>query len=165
MATIRIDYGTLTKEEFISIISGLKKSKYLKRKPHQPAWENVHDPCQGEMEEVLNKGGAAAGRGFYIPLLPTSCFLHRCKLHIPRFAASGKAHSFRCSSFPHKIFNFAGCPIRQADFVSQKSCICAVTHVTKSAYPTAAKKCLPPHSAIPQSTPPTPFPRQPEAKV
>ena len=39
---------------------------------------------------------------------------------------------------------------RQADFASQKSCICAVTHVTKSACPTDAEKCLPtticPHS-------------------
>ena len=38
----------------------------------------------------------------------------------------------------------------QADFVSQKSCICAATHVTKPACPTAAEKCLPtaicPHS-------------------
>ena len=32
---------------------------------------------------------------------------------------------------------------RQADFASQKSCICAVTHITKSACPTAAEKCLP----------------------
>ena len=31
MATIGLDYDTLTKEEFVSIISGLKKSKYLKR--------------------------------------------------------------------------------------------------------------------------------------
>ena len=30
MATIGLDYGTLTKKEFVSIISGLKKSKYLK---------------------------------------------------------------------------------------------------------------------------------------
>ena len=30
MATIGFDYDTLTKEEFVSIISGLKKSKYLK---------------------------------------------------------------------------------------------------------------------------------------
>ena len=30
MATIGLDYDTLTKEEFVSIISGLKKSKYLK---------------------------------------------------------------------------------------------------------------------------------------
>ena len=38
----------------------------------------------------------------------------------------------------------------QSDFASQKSCICAVTHVTKSACPTDAEKCLPtaicPHS-------------------
>ena len=53
----------------------------------------------------------------------------------------------------------------QSDFASQKSCICAVAHITKSACPTAAKKRLLPHSAAPQSTPPTPFPRQPEAKV
>ena len=78
------------------------------------------------------------------------CFLRRRKLHIPRFAASGKAHSFRCSSFPHKIFDFAGSPIRQADFISLKSCICAATYVTKPSCPTAAEKCLPtaicPHS-------------------
>ena len=30
----------------------------------------------------------------------------------------------------------------QADFVSQKSCVCAVAHITKSACPTAAEKCL-----------------------
>ena len=30
MATIGLDYDTLTKKEFVSIISGLKKSKYLK---------------------------------------------------------------------------------------------------------------------------------------
>ena len=30
MATIGLDYDALTKEEFVSIISGLKKSKYLK---------------------------------------------------------------------------------------------------------------------------------------
>ena len=38
----------------------------------------------------------------------------------------------------------------QADFVSQKSCVCAVAHITKSACPTDAEKCLPtaicPHS-------------------
>ena len=53
----------------------------------------------------------------------------------------------------------------QSDFASQKSCVCAVAHITKSACPTAAKKRLLPHSAAPQSMPPTPFPRQPEAKV
>ena len=53
----------------------------------------------------------------------------------------------------------------QSDFASQKSCVCAVARVTKSACPTAAKKRLLPHSAAPQSTPPTPFPRQTEAKV
>ena len=30
MATIGLDYDALTKEEFVSIISELKKSKYLK---------------------------------------------------------------------------------------------------------------------------------------
>ena len=52
----------------------------------------------------------------------------------------------------------------QSDFASQKACVCAVAHITKSACPTAAKKRLLPHSAAPQSTPSTPFPRQPEAK-
>ena len=35
MATIGLDYDTLTKEEFVSIISGLKKSKYLKNPSNQ----------------------------------------------------------------------------------------------------------------------------------
>ena len=30
LATIGLDYDALTKEEFVSIIGGLKKSKYLK---------------------------------------------------------------------------------------------------------------------------------------
>ena len=30
LATIGLDYDALTKEEFVSIIRGLKKSKYLK---------------------------------------------------------------------------------------------------------------------------------------
>ena len=101
---------------------------------------------------VVLARNAAAGREFYIPLLP-----RRRKLHIPRFAASGKAHSFRCSSFPHKISDFAGDPFSQSDFASQKSCVCAVAHITKSACPTAAKKRLLPHSAAPQSTPPPLF--------
>lgn len=88
---------------------------------------------------------AAAGRGLYIPPLP-----RRRKLHIPRFAASGKAHPFRCSSFPHKIFDFAGDPFSQSDFALQKSCDCAVTHVTKSACPTDAEKC-PPTAICPHS--------------
>ena len=45
----------------------------------------------------------------------------------------------------------------QSDFASQKSCICAVAHITKSACPTAAKKRLLPHSAAPQSMPPPLF--------
>lgn len=53
----------------------------------------------------------------------------------------------------------------QSDFAAQKSCDCAVAHITKSACPAAAKKRLLPHSAAPQSTPPTPLPRQIEAKV
>ena len=53
----------------------------------------------------------------------------------------------------------------QSDFAAQKSCDCAVPHITKSACPAAAKKRLLPHSAAPQSTPPTPLPRQTEAKV
>ena len=71
-----------------------------------------------------------------------------------RVAAAGRELLYTSASFSG-----------QSDFASQKSCICAVTHITKSACPTAAKKCLPPHSAMSQSTPPTPFPHQPEAKV
>ena len=71
-----------------------------------------------------------------------------------RIAAAGRGLLYTSASFSG-----------QADFVSQKSCICAATHVTKPACPTAAKKRLPPHSAPLLSTPSTPFPRQPEAKV
>lgn len=42
----------------------------------------------------------------------------------------------------------------QSDFASQKSCVCSVAHITKSACPTVAKKRLLPHSAAPQSMPP-----------
>ena len=45
----------------------------------------------------------------------------------------------------------------QSDFASQKSCVCAVAHITKSACPPAAKKRLLPHSAAPQSMPPPLF--------
>ena len=34
----------------------------------------------------------------------------RSKLHIVRFAASGKAHSLRCSSFPHRNLGSGGAP-------------------------------------------------------
>ena len=53
----------------------------------------------------------------------------------------------------------------QSDFASLKPCICAATHVTKPACPTGAEKRLPSHSALLQSAPPTPFPRQTKAKV
>ena len=56
-----------------------------------------------------------------------------------RIAAAGRGLLYTSASFSG-----------QSDFASQKSCICAVTHVTKSACPTAAEKCLPtaicPHS-------------------
>ncbi len=45
----------------------------------------------------------------------------------------------------------------QSDFAAQKSCDCAVAHITKSACPAAAKKRLVPHSAAPQSMPPPLF--------
>ena len=37
--------------------------------------------------------------------------LRRLKLHIPRFHASMKARSFRCSSSSHKILRFCGSPV------------------------------------------------------
>ena len=49
-----------------------------------------------------------------------------------RVAAEGRGLIYTSASFSG-----------QSDFVSQKSCICAVTHITKSACPTAAEKCLP----------------------
>ena len=72
----------------------------------------------------------------------------------------------RTGKFNHRLLSELICHKDfQRFFASQKSYVCAVAHITKSACPTAAKKRLPPHSAAPQSTPPTPFPRQPEAKV
>ena len=94
--------------------------------------------AKGSGRNTETKAALRRDESLYIPLLP-----RRRKLHIPRFAASGKAHSFRCSSFPHKISDFAGDPFSQSDFASQKSCVCAVAHITKSACPTAAEKCLP----------------------
>lgn len=103
---------------------------------------------------------AAAGRGLYIPLLP-----RRRKLHIPRFAASGKAHSFRCSSFPHKISDFAGSPVGQSDFASQKSCVCAVTPRHKIRLSYCREKAFVATLCRTAEYAATPFPRQPEAKV
>lgn len=72
-----------------------------------------------------------------------------------RIAAAGRGLIYTSASFSG-----------QADFVSQKSCICVNTVVTKSACPTAAEKRLSasilPISQMPQ---PAPFQRQPEAKV
>lgn len=48
MAAIGLDYDTLTKEEFVSIISGLKKSKHLKSPISQ----------RGKTEETLKRGAA-----------------------------------------------------------------------------------------------------------
>ena len=42
---------------------------------------------------------------------PRKVFLpRRRKLRIVRFTASGKTHSLRCSSSPHKVCDFAGAP-------------------------------------------------------
>ena len=71
-----------------------------------------------------------------------------------RIAAAGRGLLYTSASFSG-----------QSDFASQKSCVCAVAHITKSACPTAAEKRLSPHSALLQRAPSTPFPRQPEAKV
>ena len=76
-------------------------------------------------------------------------------------AALHELHLSDASIDVYTFTSFSG----QADFASQKACDCAVAHITKSACPTAAKKRLPPHSAPLLSTPPPPFPRQPEAKV
>lgn len=168
MAAIGLDYDTLTKEEFVSIISGLKKSKHLKSPISQ----------RGKTEETLKRGAALRrDEGFYIPLLP-----RRRKLHIPRFAASGKAHPFRCSSFPHKIFDFAGDPFSQSDFVSQKSCICVtlmsqnppvqlrissageIKDFERHLY-CRRKASVNRYLPVQQMAKPTPFPCQIEAKV
>ena len=63
-------------------------------------------------------------------------------------------HELHLSDASIDVYTFTFSSV-QSDFASQKSCYCAVAHTTKSACPTAAKKRLPP----------TPFPRQPGAKV
>ena len=78
---------------------------------------------------------------------------------------SGRTEICQCCAFNATTVSTIVSVSGRSDFASQKFYICAVTHIAKSACPTAAKKHLPPHSATPQSTPPTPFPRQPEAKV
>ena len=61
MVAIGLDYDTLTKEEFVSIISGLKKSKHLKSPISQ----------RGKTEETLKRGAALRRDGsFYIPFPP-----------------------------------------------------------------------------------------------
>ena len=68
MATIGLDYDTLTKEEFVSIISGLKKSKYLKSPISQRGKTTMTHGENGRNVET----GAARRRdeGFYMPFLP-----------------------------------------------------------------------------------------------
>ena len=107
---------------------------------HQPAWENDYDPRQGKTKETLKRGASLRRDEGCIYLR----FLRRRKLHILHFAAGGKAHPFCCSSFPHKIFDFAGDPFSQSDFVFQKSCIC-VTLVSQNPPVLLTQKsvCLP----------------------
>ena len=50
MATIGLDYDTLTKEEFVSIISGLKKSKYLKS-PISQRGKTTMTHCKGKRKK------------------------------------------------------------------------------------------------------------------
>ena len=70
MATIGLDYDTLTKEEFVSIISGLKKSKYLKS-PISQRGKTTMTHGKGKAEEALKQERALRrDEGFYIPLLP-----------------------------------------------------------------------------------------------
>ena len=82
MATIGLDYDALTKEEFVSIISGLKKIQ-VSEKPHQPARENDHEPWQRKTGKTLKQRRCCGGTGAFI----YRCFPRRRKLHIPRFVA------------------------------------------------------------------------------
>ena len=73
MATIGLDYDTLTKDAFVSIISGPKKSKYMKA--HQPARKSkVADGAwEREMEAQIRQNGfrfcrAVGNRPEYSPL-------------------------------------------------------------------------------------------------
>ena len=70
LATLGIDYDTLTKEEFVSLIGILKKSKHMKS-PISQRGENSHDPRQGKTKETLKRGASLRrDGGSYIPLLP-----------------------------------------------------------------------------------------------
>ena len=71
MATIGLDYDTLTKEEFVSIISGLKKSKYLKS-PISQRGKTTMTHGKGKTEEALKRGTSLRrDESLYIPLLPS----------------------------------------------------------------------------------------------
>ena len=103
LATLGIDYDTLTKEEFVSLIGILKKSKHMKS-PISQRGKTTMTHGKGKRKKTLKQR-------------------RRC---------GGTRAVYTFTSFSS-----------QSDFASQKSCICAVTHVTKSACPTAAEKCLP----------------------
>ena len=109
LATLGIDYDTLTKEEFVSLIGILKKSKHMKSPISQRGKTTMTHGKENERNAE------------------TKATLRRDEGCI----------------YLHFLFQPAGICI-------SKSCICAVTHVTKSACPTDAEKCLPtticPHS-------------------
>ena len=102
MATIGLDYDTLTKEEFVSIISGLKKSKYLKS-PISQRGKTDHDPWQGKTEETLKRGTSLRRDGGFIYL----CLLFRpvgfCFSKILRLCCSSH-HKIRLSYCREKAF-------------------------------------------------------------
>lgn len=69
LATLGIYYDTLTKEEFVSLIGILKKSKHMKS-PISQRGKTTMTHGKGKRKKRGNKDGAAAGRGLYIPSLP-----------------------------------------------------------------------------------------------
>ena len=76
MATIGLDYDTLTKEEFVSIISGLKKSKYLKSPISQRGKARPQLQRRERQKETQIKWrGHIRHRGYVLSILFRMCNL------------------------------------------------------------------------------------------
>ena len=69
LATLGIDYDAITMEQFVNLIEVLKLSKHLKT-PISQRGKTTMTHGKGKRKKHRNKGGAAAGRGLYIPLPP-----------------------------------------------------------------------------------------------
>ena len=72
--------------------------------------------------------GVPGNRGAPLFFIPKGALTHhlprRRKLHIPRFAASGKARSFRCSSSPYKVIRLCGDPLQAVVWPCGQRALC-----------------------------------------